>query len=236
MRLILAYTTLTLAGCATVPQNEGFPANVSDVVKKIKHDLAIYQDYDANAASARPLDNTCHGAVSFSINSVKIVLTTQTGDSISGNASATLPVGSVTFGPSISGSREYKGTQTTTFTLYPTEIAIKALKDTAPPKPIDASEYPIAAGLQQLRDGLLDASQISPCVSLTPPPGNDGTPSKDDGGMYTFGFTVINQTQGGANIKFALFSLGANNSYQRLAGNTITVSFKARNMSAAAIK
>lgn len=229
--------TLILAGCCTtVPKNEGMPATVSDVVKKIKQDLAIYQKYDADAASAKPLDNICHGAVSFSISNVKIALTTQTDDTTSGNASATLPVGSGIFGPSFSGSKEVKGSQTTTFSLYPKEIEIMASKDAEPPKPIDANLYPIAAGLQQLRDGLLDASQISPCVSLTPPPGDDGKPAKDDGGTYTFGFAVINQDQGGANIKFVLFSLGATTTSQRQAANTITVTFKARANTSAALQ
>lgn len=236
MRSIVACVTLILAGCAAVPQNEGVPATVSDVVKKIKQDLAVYQGYDADAASAKPRDNPCEGAVSFNISSVKIALTTQTDDTTSGNASATLPVGSGTFGPSFSGSHEVKGTQTTTFTLYPKEIEIKKSNNAKPPKPIDASLYPIAAGLQQLRDGLLDASQIRPCVSLIPPSGDDGKPSNDDGGTYTFGFAVINQNQGGANIKFVLFSLGATTTSQRQAANTITVAFKARPDTAAALQ
>lgn len=234
MRSIIACLSLILAGCATVPQNEGAPATVFDVVKKIKEDLYVYQNYDALAASAKPLDNDCRGAVSFSISNVKVVLTTQTVNTTSGNASATLPVGSGTFGPSFSGSHEVKGTQTITFSLYPKEIEIKESKDAKRPEAINASSNPIAAGLQQLRDGLLDASHIPPCVSLIPPPGDDGKPSKDDGGTYTFGFAIINQNQAGANIKFVIFSLGTSTTSQRQAGNTITVSFKARKDTASA--
>lgn len=233
MRSILACLPFLLTGCATIPQNEGKPTNVSDVVKKIKQDLSIYQKYDASAAGEKPIDNACHGAVSFSISDVKVSLTTQIDDTDSGSASLTLPVGSGTFGPLFSGLHEVKGSQITTFTLYPKQIEIRASKDAEAPKPIDASFYPIAAGLQQLRDGLLDASQIGPCVSLIPPPGDDGKPAKDDGETFTFGFTVINQSTGGENIKFVLFSLGANNTSQRQAANTITVTFKARSGSEA---
>jgi hypothetical protein len=61
-----------------------------------------------------------------------------------------------------------------------------------------------------------------------------GTPHKDDGGTFVFGFTVIKQESAGASIKFVVFSLGATATSQKQAGNTITVTFKARPGSAAA--
>ncbi|WP_429555179.1 hypothetical protein [Paraburkholderia sp. MM5477-R1] len=188
----------------------------------------MYQVYDAAAAAAKPLDDACKGIVGFYIDNVKVSLTTQTDDTLTGTGSATLPVGPVAVGPSVSASQENKGTQTLTFTLYPKAEPTPPTSQPAPPA-IDASVYPIAASLQRLRDGLLAASQKGPCVSLVPPSG-----VKDDGGTYAFGFTVINQASVGGTLKFVVFSLGATNTAQRQASNTITVNFKARPGSAAA--
>lgn len=80
---------------------------------------------------------------------------------INRTGSATLPVGAATLSPSVSGSHERKGTQTLTFSLYPkVEPAPSTLQSM--PGPIDSDKYPIAASLQRLRDGLLEASQAKP--------------------------------------------------------------------------
>jgi hypothetical protein len=184
--------------------------------------------YDAVASAAKPLDDACKGIVGFCIDNVKVVLTTQTDDTISGTASATLPVPTGKFGPSVTASRETKGTETLTFSLYPKVINAPVKSQTAPAA-IDPSVYPIAASLQRLRDGLLAASQKGPCVSLaSPTPGDDGKPVKDPGGTYAFGFTVINKLTAGCTLQFVVFSIGATNTTQRQAENTITATFKAR--------
>ena len=244
MRVPPLFVVLALGACCSLPHNEGSPARVADVVSKIKADLGVYQTYDASAAAAKPLDNACKGTVGFYIDNVKVSLTTQTDDTTSETGSATLPVGSVTFGPSLGVSQEAKGTQTLTFTLYPKKAEPTPTASQEAPKTIDASLYPIAASLQRLRNGLLEASQKKPCISLVPigpdgkplaPTGPDGKPATADaGGTYAFGFTVINNASAGGTLKFAVFSLGATNTAQRQASNTITVTFKARLGSAAA--
>jgi len=270
-----------VGGCATAPQNEGTPATVAEVVTRIKADLDTYQKYDALASTTPAQSNDCKGKISFFIDNVKVSLTTQTDDTKTGTGSATLPVASNTLGLNLSFSQEIKGTQTLTFTLYPKPVVAAASSSD-----IDAAEFPIAASLKQLRQGLLEASAKSPCVSLVPlkvgpdgkplramgpdgkplskqgpdgkpvpvyaadPEGNpnvdedgkpfvalgaDGKPITDAGGTFVFGFTVINTLSTGGTFKFVLFSLGATNSMQRQAGNTITVTFKARPDSTAAI-
>lgn len=227
----IVFVVLFLGACCSLPRNEGSPARVADVVSQIKADLKVYQDYDAAASLQEPLNNPCRGIVGFYIDNVKLSLTTQTDDTTSGTGSATLPVGSVTFGPSLGVSQETKGTQTLTFTLYPKKTQIDSR---VAPKPIDANLYPIAASLQRLREGLLEASQKEPCVSLVPVEhGPDGKLPVDAGGTYVFGFTVINNVSVGGTLKFVVFSLGATNTAQRQAGNSITVTFKARSGSAA---
>lgn len=236
MRTLAAVAiTVVLAGCATIPQNEGKPATVAEVVGKIKDDIDVYQKYDADAAKAKPLADACQGTVGLSITGVKIALTTQTDDTDGATGSATLPVGVATIGPSLSGSREVKGTQTLTFSLYPDPVAPTPVGVGPAPAAIDPASYPIAASLQQLRNGLLLASQRKPCVSLRPFKDPDGSQPKDDGGTFVFGFTVIKQASAGASIKFVVFSLGATATSQQQAGNTITVTFKARPGSAAAL-
>ena len=156
---------------------------------------------------------------------MKISLTTQTDNTISGTASLTLPVGSGTFGPTGGFTQETKGTQTLTFSLYPKPVSAHDKSAAV----LDPAKYPIAASLQRLREGLLEASKKEPCVSLIPR-GVDGKPdpSKDAGGSYAYGFTVINTKTAGATLKFVVYSLGATGSAQRQSQNSITVTFKAR--------
>jgi hypothetical protein len=236
MRTFFLILILPLAACQTLPQNEGDPAKLSDVISKIKDDLATYQQYDAQAAAAGPLQNACGGSVGFTIDNVKIAVTTQTDDTGTGQGSATLPVGSAALSPSLSFSREVKGTQTLTFSLYPKSVTVARDAQTQAPASINASTYPIAASLQQLRDGLLEASKRTPCVSLIPS-GTDssGKPIADPGGTFAFGFTVSHSNTEGATVKFVVFSLGATETSQRQAGNTITVTFKARPGASAAL-
>lgn len=236
-KLFVPLLTLPLIACQTPPQNEGAPTKVSDVVLKIKTDLAAYQQYDAQASLAGPLANACGGRVGFNIENVKVSLTTQTDDTGTYNGSATLPVGSTTFAPSLAYSHEQKGTQTLTFSLYPKPASVPKSLASQEPAPLNASAYPIAAALQQLRDGLLVASDKAPCVSLVPS-GTDpatGKPIADAGDTFAFGFTVTNTATEGGVLKFIVFSLGATESQQHQAGNTITVTFKAHPGSAAAI-
>jgi hypothetical protein len=229
-----------LSGCCSMPQNEGQSASVSEVVERIKEDLAAYQEYDALASLEAPLKNACGGIIGFYVESVKVSLTTQTDDTVAGSAGFTLPVGSGTFGPSFGASQQTKDTQTLTFSLYPKQRdadptmlnleGFKALVQKAEPK---AAKNPIAASLKGLREGLLAASGTKPCFSLVPL-GSDGKPlAKDDGGSYLFGFSVSKMGNTKADIKFAVFSLGASGTSQRTAGNTITATFKARQGAAA---
>ena len=228
--------------CTTIPQNEGDPATVAEVVAKIKADIGEYQNYDSVASKQPPLHDACGGAVGFYIDNVTVSLTTATDNTLSGAASATLPVGLTTFGPSVGSSRETKGTQNLTFTLYPKPPEPQPDNKPVKTATIDANLYPIAASLQHLRDGLLEASKQKPCFSLVPlvplPPtptadGKPATPPTDKGGTYAFGFIVIKTSTAGTTLKFLVFSLGATNTAQRQAGNTITVTFRARPGSAA---
>lgn len=232
-KTILSAGILALAGCASIPHNEGEPAKVSTVVEQIKADLGEYQKYDAFVATKPPLKNACGGAIGFQIESVKVSLTTQSDDTVAANASAELPVGTGTFGFNMGGSQERKGTQNLTFNLYPRPVELVAGSQ----EPVlDPAKFPIAASLQRLRNGLLEASGNKPCFSLVPL-GTDGKPAgKDDGATYEIGFAVINTGTAGASLKFVVFSLGATRTTQRMAGNTITATFKARPETGAAFR
>jgi hypothetical protein len=93
-QFIVAGLALSLgACCTTLPQNEGDLTTIDQVVTKIKQDLAAYQAYDEGEAGTQPLPNACKGAIGFTIDSVKVSLTTQTENSATGSGSATLPVG-----------------------------------------------------------------------------------------------------------------------------------------------
>lgn len=219
-----------VSGCATVPRNEGAPAKISDVVGALKRDLDVYQKYDAVTSMEAPLNDACHGVVGFSIESVKVALTTSIDNSVAGNGSAVLPVPGATFGPSMSLSHDEKGTQTLTFSLYPkTEVGSE---DVQTVREIDSGRYPIAANLKALREGLLEASRAKPCMALIPPADAAGKVN-DPGGTFAFGFTVTNQATAGSTLKLIVYSLGATGSSQSQIGNTVTVSFKAHTNAAA---
>lgn len=220
----LSAAAVGLSGCVTLPHNEGAPAPISAVVSSIKSDLEAYQNYDAAASLEPPLNDACHGVVGFAIESVKVSLTTMVDDSVTGNGSAVLPVPGATFGPSMSATRDVKGTQTLTFALYPKPELSKA--EVLAAQRIDAEKYPIAAHLKALREGLLDASRAKPCMSLVPPAGADGKVN-DPGGTFAFGFTVTNQATAGGTLKLVIYSLGASGTSQSQFGNMVTVTFKA---------
>jgi hypothetical protein len=48
-------------------------------------------------------------------------------------------------------------------------------------------------------------------------------PAPDAGGTFVFGFTVTKQEQVGGTLKLLVFSLGATNTVQRQASNSIAV-------------
>lgn len=228
--LLLCPVILVVAACKTytVPQNEGAPTGVAAVVRQIKADLAKYQDYSAKTSTDKALPNACNGIVGFDIDNVKVSLTTQSDDTSTVKGSLALPVGPVTFGPGLGASREIKGTETMTFVLYPDVVATPTPVTAAGTEAIDSDQYPIAASLQRLRNGLLDASDAKPCMRLVPSPDATIGAPKDPGGTFAFGFAVINKGTSDSSLKFVIFSLGATTAAERQVGNTITVTFKAR--------
>lgn len=219
--LLLTFFCSLFAGCQSIPQNEGAPASVTDVVSKLKRDIGKYQQYDAWASKQPAQNDECEAVVGFAIDSVKIALTTATDRTTSGTAEATLPVSTTTIGAKLGIAEQVKGTETMTFSVYP--LAPDPMSVEAEPA-INPAEEPIAASLQQLRKGLLQAGNIKPCMSLIP----IDPEAKDPGNTFTFGFAVINTATVGGSIKFVIFSLGASDVTQRQASNSITVAFKAR--------
>ncbi|MRW94446.1 hypothetical protein GJ699_31195 [Duganella sp. FT80W] len=226
LRYALLAVALLLTACQSIPQTEGSPATVAEVVGKIKTDLSVYRDYDARVGHVAALANTCNGIVGFEISSVKVALTTQTEQSSSTSAGATVPIGVSTFNGNTGSTRGWKGTQNLTFMLYP-QPAVPTPVPNAADIAIDPQVYPIAASLQRLRDGLLEASDSKPCVALRPPPDEKGN-VVDPGGTFVFGFTVVKGQTAGAGLKFLLFSVGGAQSAETQSGNTITIVYKAR--------
>jgi hypothetical protein len=223
---------LSLAGCASLPGNAGDPASVSEVVQKIKADLEVYQRYDAAAAAARPQDDACHGLASFAIEKVKVALTTRTEDTRGASVSASAVLADVKIGPGFDRSERVRGAQTLTFTLYPAPPSPVARASAAAPAEIEPVRFPIAAALQRLRDGLLEASRKPPCVALAPHD-EDGTEHRGDAGTVDFDFVVVNDRSGDAGLKLLVFSAGVDAAAHREAANSITVTFRPRGGAAA---
>lgn len=227
MRILCVVCLLLMAACASIPQNQGEPATVLEVVEKIKADVDAYEAYIQPLLSESPLSNACHGDIQFSISSVKISLTTQTDNTTTADGSLVLPVGTGTFGSTSSLSHEAKRTQVLTFTLYPKKNDLKQgeYKNSLP---ISPSDTPIAYNIKRLRKELLTASNKKTCFSLTPlKNGEIATNLEDDGETLQYGFTVINQKSINGGLKFVIFSLGTGFTSQNEVGNSITVTFKA---------
>jgi hypothetical protein len=121
--------------------------------------------------------------------------------------------------PSVTLSRENKSTETLTFTLFPqADAPLTRMEE--PRQPAMFKGTPISNSLKQLRTSLLAASDSKPCVSFDP--GGD----KPQDNSYAIGFTVAQTETAGATFKFLVFSVGASESAQAQAANTITVTFK----------
>lgn len=227
MRALLAsLLALSLVACSSLPRTVGDPASVSEVVQKIKADLEAYQRYDAEAATLRPAEDACRGVVSFAIEKVKVSLITRTDVSAGGSASASAVLADVKVGPGWDAAERVHGAQTLTFTLYP-EGPRSATLAGARPAPIDAAQFPIAAALQRLRDGLLEASHKPPCIALAPHD-DDGTERRGDAGTVDFDFGVVNDRSANLGVKLVVFSLGVDSASHREAANSITVTFRPR--------
>jgi hypothetical protein len=155
---------------------------------------------------------------------VDISLVTQTTDKSGSSASAVLPVGSASFGPSFANSSETVGTQTLEFTVYPKPYPEPDKNQVPSDWRKIPQNAPLAASLAQLREGLLDASEHDPCVTLVPD-GDDAV--KAAGGTSEFGFAVTNTKTAGATLQLVIFSLGTTRDRERHFGNTIKVHFKA---------
>ncbi|MGE3693205.1 MAG: trypco2 family protein, partial [Novosphingobium sp.] len=147
----LAASTL-LAGCATMgkPPMSGEPVTVESVIRQIKTDLAIYNEYANDHLGDKPAESACQGTLNFKVTKVAVTLVTATERSVEGNAGAALVVGGIKLGPSGSKSRSGKQTQSIKFTIEPNdEGPVKALS------PADDGGF--AATLIQLRRSMLAA-------------------------------------------------------------------------------
>ena len=232
MRIFCVVCILLMTACTSIPQNQGAPATVREVVEKIKADVDAYEAYIQPLLNEPPLSNACHGDVQFDISSVKISLNTQTDNTTTADGSLVLPVGTGIFGSTSSFSHEAKRTQVLTFTLYPKKNGLKEGKKEGKydhPLAINSTDTPIAYNIKKLRKELLAASHIKTCFSLTPlKNGKIATNLEDDGGTLQYGFIVINRKSINGGLKFVIFSLGTGFTSQNEVGNSITVTFKAR--------
>lgn len=231
-------------------QPEPISVTVTDVITQIKAELRAYSAYEheADQKGGKPKINpACKGQLNFSIQSVEVSLNIVTDLAASAGVGATIPIGQAVVGPSATLSREGKGTETITFTIYPvqpgqiadTTFALfpdrfdlspenkKAWGLTTPKAHAEAlveespfEGTPIAAALKQVRESLLSASNATPCLTFDPPN------KKDQANNITIGFTVTKSKLG--KFQFSIFSIGPSvqSQSQTSIGHTIKVTFK----------
>jgi hypothetical protein len=218
-----------LAGCAGVPLRTDGQLDASEVMRRVKEELAYYYFYMHQHENDPALQNVCGGTLAFRIKSVAVTLTSVVDDTGDLNASATLPVGAVgTFGPAVDLATDQKRSSTLKYTFYPV--------DPGPGQPAPHMDQqwqgvPIASSIEGLREALLKASDTQPCEVFTAPddpgpPAKKGQPADQ---TVTFDFTVTRTGKAGAAFKFVLFSVGAGATatHQNQAGNNIVVTFNA---------
>lgn len=196
-------------------------------MRRVKDELSEYYVYQHAHEHDPALTNTCSGLIEFHIKSVTVTLSAQADQMADVNGAATVLIGGPgTLGPSLDVSSETKSASTLKYTFYPVDPGAAA------PAFKDADKwvgFPIASSLEQLREGLLKASDTWPCLTFTAPdePGPSGKKGAPADQSVTFDFNVIRTQKGGATFKFVLFSVGAAASNQRQAGNNVVVVFNA---------
>jgi hypothetical protein len=224
--------------------NKAIP--VEDVVRQVKKELNAYQLYALAHENDQPRENACRGDLKIKIDSVTVTLTAQVEVTADGNLGLSIPVGAVgSLGPSMSLVHTDKQTETIKFTLYPTQpdtggalaygTAYGAIPLHAKPTelggiasaatPLNAKPTelfdgtPIANGLIAVRESLLAASNVPPCIKLNSP-----EPKQDN--SIDYAFSVVQTAKAGVNFKFLLFGAGANAGLKTDNGNTISVKYK----------
>jgi len=233
-RVALAIAALGLVGCSQRPP----PVNaisvpvISKVLGEIKREVSIYQssandwrtDPNRDPADVQNLHFVCgQGKVDFDIVSIAAELTATSEQNIGGSLEVTVPVlgptGSI--GPSAGTSRDVNNTQTMNFTLYP--IDASNFRMGGP----DGKPAPIAEALRDLRTALIKgATSEGACMYDY----NHADPKSDKGHSYTLGLTVTDDTKGGIDVKLAIVSFSLNGETKSVTGNTLTVTFRQRDI------
>ncbi|MGP1715806.1 MAG: hypothetical protein ACTS9Y_16205 [Methylophilus sp.] len=192
--------------------------SIANIVKALKADVQLFQNYSASLPQESKT-NACKGNLNFNIESLKVVMKVQSVGGKEGKAGLAIPIGTGAFEPGVNASKRDTNSQILTFTIYP-KPGVKSVASNIK-KEIKYDSSPIAYTLASLRDNLLDASSVEPCMSFQNP-----NKDKDVASTFEFGFGVEKKASANAGINLIIFSIGGGKSSLQETTNTITVSFR----------
>ena len=230
--------TMALTGCcANPPVRQALDADaIGKVQAEIKRQVGVYI-----RAAQTPDEATHHGPfwcgsgkIDFDISNVKAELTTTVENIGSVNLGLKIPVSEVTLGPSGGVKQDVTNTEVLDYNLWPIETARQSSEFLE--KPVTADELkgaPIAAVLLALRHALVVGAQKSqpgpqPCFTDY----NPDKPASDVGNTFKIGLTMVTDATGGIEVKVGIIDFTASQEYKGTSGNTLTVSFVQRGVTA----
>ena len=206
---------LALSACATTGLPKGEPVTLDEVIRQIKSDVGEYNEYASDHAKDPRLGTVCGGKIDLAIKAATVSVTTVTktagGESIGAEVS---PAAFLKVTAGGSQGRSYESSQVLTFTLEPAASDAKAR-----PTGAAASHSQLYLALTNLRESLLRASDMTPCLHF---------PEKDQDNSVEFGFTATKNQAFGGSINLFIFAIGANRSDERTAAHTIKIAFEGK--------
>ncbi|WP_434112036.1 hypothetical protein [Paraburkholderia caffeinilytica] len=223
MRYALVLVPILVAAC-TPPPSQVADANgvaLEDVIKRVKLEVGLYQDYEIKHRADLPKGNACNGYVNFHITKVQMTLQTMRMVDLAASASIgpPLPTG-YKLGLSAGGHHISKNTQTLSLSVFPIEragqMSAKELSDDFVAINKDA---PLAEALIGARQAVLNQSGTLPCYHLRPDP-------KPVGNTISFIMDIETKGQVGIDFTYAILSVSGSRATDNDNNNKIEITFE----------
>jgi|GEM_PF-4565579 len=222
--LALAILTPLVSGCATRDSSRVQAINaklIGSALDDMKRQVSVYVGYQNSPDGRTRLirearQRSCgNGLIDFDIKVVKLTLLTSIADDFKVGASAAgIPAGGLVLGGGLNAARNVGNTQELNFAVEPYQADRFRYS-----RPETLETSPIAAGLINLRDQMIAASEVPDRVCFKI--------KKGDGGenTYKFGVTVIDKAGANVTLGLAPLELTASGEQVSTTGNTLDVVF-----------
>lgn len=232
---------VSLGGCVTtgrLPVQAIDRPAIEKAQAEIKRQIGIYfsRAHSARMQAAgqdatRPARWCGDGSIEYDVASVKVDLLTTEERSNSVEGGVKIPVVSGSADPSASGKRGVSNTQQLTYTLYMLDDRYQPPELTAPSPVPDQRDAPLADMIMAQREALLNTTLRS--IHADPQPcftNFDPDSPRDPKTTLVIGVTFSKAAGGGIKVDLGLVSFGFAQERKANFGNTVTVTFRQRNL------